>query len=121
MPLQPIDKIPPTPDSPEPAIKAISPEVPLEEAEEREIGAVSWSAYTGYFRAMGNPLWAVLIFGSLILGQLANVANSLMLGFWSGESIPNWGPGAYMGVYAGFGLIMAICTVSFQQIPADNQ
>jgi ATP-binding cassette subfamily C (CFTR/MRP) protein 1 len=84
----------------------------LEEEEERETGEIAWTAYTGYIKAMGNPLWAIIIFGSLILGQLANVANSLMLGFWSGGSIDGWDQGQYMGVYAGFGVLMAACVVS---------
>lgn len=84
----------------------------LEEDEERETGAVSWKAYGGYIRAMGNPCWAIIILASLILGQVANVGNSLMLGFWSGQSIAGWGPGQYMSVYAGFGIAMAISIVS---------
>ncbi len=97
-------------DTPTPDLPPVP--VGLEEAEERETGAVSWAAYTGYIRAMGNPLWAIIIFGSLALGQIANVANSLMLGFWSGQTISGWSQGQYMGVYAGFGVAMAICVVS---------
>lgn len=98
-------------------------EADLYDAEERETGSVSWSAYTAYFRAMGNPLWAVLIFASLGLGQLASVANSLMLGFWSGQTIAGWGQGEYMGVYAGLGMMMTLCIVSLLLVrthPAVN-
>lgn len=97
-------------ESPQKHSKPSSPH--LDEEEDCETGAVSWSAYTGYIRAMGNPLWAIVIFGSLVLGQVANVANSLMLGFWSGQSMFGWGQGEYMGVYAGCGMAMAICVVS---------
>jgi ABC-type multidrug transport system fused ATPase/permease subunit len=84
----------------------------LADDEDRNVGGIPWSVYTGYVRAMGNPLWALAIISFLTLGQVANVGNSLMLGLWSGMSISGWGQNLYMAVYASLGLAMALCIVS---------
>ncbi|OCF34449.1 cadmium ion transporter [Kwoniella heveanensis BCC8398] len=68
--------------------------------EDRPTGAIPWSVYTAYFRAMGSWMWPIVFGGLLVLTQLATVANSLWLGWWSAG---NWRleQGVYMGVYGG--------------------
>ena len=69
--------------------------------EERVTGAVEWATYKDYCKAIGSWWWIVLFLNLLILQQIAEVGNSLFLGFWSGETIPGFSTGQYMAVYAG--------------------
>ena len=78
--------------------------------EEREIGAVSLRVYLKYGKAMGGWRWVGLCAVFLCVTQGANVANSLFLGFWSGNSIASFKQGDYMAVYACLGLAVAIFT-----------
>jgi hypothetical protein len=69
--------------------------------EERETGAVSWDVYRTYARDTGS--WSLVVFIAvlLVLGQVANVANVLLLGYWSADEIGGFSQGQYMAVYAG--------------------
>ncbi|KAK4686687.1 hypothetical protein P7C73_g3435, partial [Tremellales sp. Uapishka_1] len=78
--------------------------------EERETGAVSWRVYGNYAKAMGSWPAVCLCFTFLILTQAATVGNTLFLGFWSGDEIAGFSQGAYMGVYAALGVIVAVFT-----------
>ncbi|KAF7321107.1 Multidrug resistance-associated ABC transporter protein [Mycena chlorophos] len=75
--------------------------------EERNTGAVTWETYKQYFKYGGGLPWAPAIFLLLTLAQVAQVGNTLFLGFWTGESIPGFDQSQYMGVYAGLGFAMA--------------
>lgn len=78
--------------------------------EERETGAVSWKVYGQYGKAMGGWIWVAIVAFWLCLTQAATVGNTLFLGFWSGGEINGFRQGDYMGVYAGLGAAIAICT-----------
>lgn len=80
--------------------------------EEREVGAVSWKVYKKYGQAMGGLRWILPVATFLCANQAAQVGNNLMLGYWSGRSIPGLSEGGYMGAYAGLGSVVAIFTVS---------
>jgi hypothetical protein len=68
--------------------------------EERETGPVSWQVYTDYVRATGSWIWIIVSASFLIMTQIVNVANSLFLGYWSGDDF-GLDQGMYMIVYAG--------------------
>lgn len=68
--------------------------------EERETGAVSWQVYAGYVRATGSWAWVVISALLLIMTQVVNVANSLFLGWWSGDEF-GLDQEMYMVVYTG--------------------
>ncbi|KZW02973.1 cadmium ion transporter [Exidia glandulosa HHB12029] len=82
----------------------------LVEGDERETGAVGWSAYGSYLRAAGGLKWAPLLLFWLGLAQCAQVASNVFLGFWTDLGIPGFSTGQYMGVYAGLGAATAIFT-----------
>ncbi|WVQ95732.1 hypothetical protein IAU59_002831 [Kwoniella sp. CBS 9459] len=77
--------------------------------EDKPTGAIPLSVYTMYFRAMGSWMWPIVFGGLLILTQLATVANSLWLGWWSAG---NWnlGQGIYMGIYGALGVAIGLFT-----------
>jgi len=78
--------------------------------EERETGAVSWHVYYSYAQSMGSMWWAVLFGSMLALTQIAQVFNSLFLGFWTGSQIPGYTNGDYMAIYAALGVAMGVFT-----------
>ncbi|KAK8850349.1 hypothetical protein IAR55_004267 [Kwoniella newhampshirensis] len=77
--------------------------------EERETGTIPWSVYRIYVCAIGNPLWTIMFCLMLAFTQIATVANTLFLGFWSAG---DWGlsQGVYMGIYAGLGVAIGLFT-----------
>ncbi|KAK7454037.1 hypothetical protein VKT23_011548 [Stygiomarasmius scandens] len=79
----------------------------LMQQEERNTGAVSWTTYRKYLQFAGGITWGPFILLLLILGQVSQVGNTLFLGFWTGETIPGFQQGQYMGVYAGLGVSQA--------------
>ncbi|OCF43886.1 hypothetical protein I317_02329 [Kwoniella heveanensis CBS 569] len=82
--------------------------------EERLTGNISWSTYLAWFAALRSPTYLTICAASLVLTQVCSVGNSLFLGYWSGELIPGFSQGEYMGIYAGFGAGQALfnfCTV----------
>ena len=73
--------------------------------EERLTGAVSWKTCMSYLRAV-DSWWMVAFYAAVQIGsQAAQVGNTLMLGYWSGEEIAGFSMGEYMAVYAGQYLI----------------
>lgn len=68
--------------------------------EEREKGEIGWPVYSTWFKAVQS--WSLLagIAATLTLGQLAAVASSLWLAFWSQDAY-GLSQGAYMGIYGG--------------------
>lgn len=78
--------------------------------EERNVGAVGWSVYKGFFKAMGSYWYPVMTISLLCLAQCANVGNTLFLGFWSGYEIKGFKEGDYMAVYASLGFALAFFT-----------
>ncbi|PIL27467.1 ATP-binding cassette transporter [Ganoderma sinense ZZ0214-1] len=75
----------------------------LMQDEERLTGAVTWSVYSKYFAFAGD--WTVLpLFLFVVLSQVAQVANTLFLGFWTSSSIHGFSQGDYMGIYAALGV-----------------
>ncbi|WVF68119.1 hypothetical protein IAT40_002882 [Kwoniella sp. CBS 6097] len=77
--------------------------------EDKPTGAIPWAVYFMYFRAMGSWLWPIVFGGLLILTQLATVANSLWLGWWSAGNC-GLGQGVYMGVYGVLGVAIGVFT-----------
>ncbi|KAM5532134.1 hypothetical protein V8D89_014227 [Ganoderma adspersum] len=77
----------------------------LMQDEERLTGAVTWSVYSRYFTFAGG--WTASVLPLLLfvtLSQVAQVANTLFLGFWTSSSIHGFTQGDYMGVYAALGV-----------------
>ena len=69
----------------------------LIEAEEREIGAVSWSVYMTYFKAAG-AVWTVLLLAWQVTARFCNVGSGVFLSHWStagGAHSVGW----YLGVF----------------------
>ena len=69
--------------------------------EERNFGSIKWSTYNKYCLAIGSWWYVVGFLSILVLGQAAQVGNSLFLGYWSANSIGGFSQGQYMAVYAG--------------------
>ncbi|KZP09468.1 multidrug resistance-associated ABC transporter [Athelia psychrophila] len=92
----------------ETAVDPKKAETDLMTTEERETGAVSWSVYTKYLRFAGGLFWAPLILLLLTLSQVAQVGNTLFLGYWTAQSIPGFVQADYMAVYASLGLASAV-------------
>ncbi|KZT03607.1 multidrug resistance-associated ABC transporter [Laetiporus sulphureus 93-53] len=80
----------------------------LMQVEERLTGAVSWKTYNTYFRYAGGVFWLPLIGTLLCLTQGASVANNIMLGFWTAESVAGFTQSDYMATYATLGVANAL-------------
>lgn len=98
----------------------------LMQAEDRNFGAVTWRTYGKYLQFAGGLWWAPFMFLVLTLAQGAQgkqnisltqldrilictlVGSTLFLGFWTAESIPGFGQGQYMALYAALGISQAI-------------
>lgn len=80
----------------------------LMQAEERNIGAVTWSTYITYFRYAGGIIWVPIIIFCLVSYQGAQVANNIFLGLWTAESIEGFTQADYMGTYAALGAASAL-------------
>ncbi|KAF5390969.1 hypothetical protein D9757_004019 [Collybiopsis confluens] len=81
---------------------------PLIQAEERNVGAVTWYTYNQYFTAAGGLMWIPIILALVTLMQACQVGNTLLLGFWTAESIPGFHQGDYIGLYAALGAGQAV-------------
>ncbi|KAJ7270615.1 multidrug resistance-associated ABC transporter [Mycena haematopus] len=79
----------------------------LMQAEERNVGAVTFETYGKYLKFAGGLIWAPIILLLLVLAQSAQVGNNLFLGFWTANSIHGFRQGDYMAVYAALGLAQA--------------
>ncbi|GJJ12903.1 hypothetical protein Clacol_007149 [Clathrus columnatus] len=82
--------------------------VPLMQQEERNTGQVETAVYLKYLNAAGGLSWLPLLVLLLTLSQVAQVGNTLFLGFWTAESIPGFAQGDYMAVYAALGIAQGI-------------
>nr|XP_031864006.1 uncharacterized protein CI109_000650 [Kwoniella shandongensis]KAA5531078.1 hypothetical protein CI109_000650 [Kwoniella shandongensis] len=89
-----------TKDTSEPAAK-------LYLDEERAQGAVRWSVYINYAHSVGSWFLLLAAASMFLLTQVSSVLNSLFLGYWSEEKFKGLSQGAYMGIYAGLGMLMA--------------
>ncbi|KZV86285.1 hypothetical protein EXIGLDRAFT_752906 [Exidia glandulosa HHB12029] len=78
--------------------------------DERETGAVSGAAYVSYAKAAGGIRWVLLLLLWLAMAQIAQVASTLFLGFWSSSQIPGFENGDYMALYGGMGVATAVFT-----------
>lgn len=63
-------------------------QIALMQAEERAVKAVSWNVYGGYIRAAGSLLVVPLVLVMLFLSQVANIATSLWLSWWTADQFP---------------------------------
>jgi hypothetical protein len=88
--------------------------------EERELGEVSWSVYTGYMRATGSWFWIAVIALLLVLTQAASIGTTLFLGFWSASTISGFSQGQYMAVYAGKSVLHLLSTLPWSYVVADG-
>ncbi|PPQ67201.1 hypothetical protein CVT24_011272 [Panaeolus cyanescens] len=84
----------------------------LMQLEERNTGSVSWHVYAMYFRNAGGLRWLPLLLFLLIIVEGHNVATTLVLGFWTGNTLPHFSQRGYMALYAGLGAGLAISTFS---------
>ncbi len=82
----------------------------LMQDEERETGAVAWAVWSSYGRAMGYVSLGPVLLLTYILAQAANVANTIMLSYWTAHSIEGWSDSRYMGVYGGLGAANGVLT-----------
>ncbi|KIK63265.1 hypothetical protein GYMLUDRAFT_40975 [Collybiopsis luxurians FD-317 M1] len=85
-----------------------SADAALMQEEERNTGAVTWQTYAKYLKFAGGIWWAPFMLLLLTLAQAAQVGNNLFLGFWTAGSIPGFGQGQYMGIYAALGVAQAV-------------
>lgn len=97
-------------DKPKATDKKKGPGFKLLMDEERNTGAVSWSTYGGFFKAMGSVFYPLTTLFFLILAQGSNVTNTLFLGFWSGSEIRGFHERDYMLIYGFLGVALAIFT-----------
>ncbi|OBZ72495.1 Oligomycin resistance ATP-dependent permease YOR1 [Grifola frondosa] len=77
------------------------------QTEERNTGAVSAKIYKEYLKAGKGAIVIPLLIVSLALLQGAQVMSSYWLVYWQ-ELKWNFGPGFYMGIYAGLGVAQAL-------------
>ncbi|WVW86790.1 hypothetical protein I302_108844 [Kwoniella bestiolae CBS 10118] len=77
--------------------------------EERPEGAVKYDVYFGYLKSIRSVGLVVRCGLLLIFIQIATVLNTLFLGYWS-EGQFDLSQGAYMGIYAGLGISVALFT-----------
>ncbi len=96
----------------EPVPAAVEAKKPskLMQDEERETGAVSWNVWATYGRAMGHATLGPVLLLLYMLAQAANVGNTILLSYWTSQSIEGWVDGQYMGAYAGLGVAVGVLT-----------
>ncbi|KPI46100.1 Oligomycin resistance ATP-dependent permease YOR1 [Cyphellophora attinorum] len=112
------------------AVKAVNPEdqenkpkdskkkkkaAALMQKEERAVESVSWDVWGAYMKASGSWFIWPLIFLSLVASQGSNIVTSLWLSWWVSDHW-GWATGAYIGLYAGLGVIQALLMFAFSTI-----
>ncbi|KAF9027711.1 multidrug resistance-associated ABC transporter [Hymenopellis radicata] len=94
----------------------------LMQEEERFTGAVTWKHTATISDLQALDFWAPFfsfckrvfwLFSAVVLISVIPVANSLFLGFWTGEKIDGFTQGQYMAVYSGLGAAQALFTFLF--------
>lgn len=68
-------------------------------AENRVVGAFDRSVYVGYLQAAGGWPWGLLLFGTALIYQGANVLSSYWIVWWQANEF-NMPRGFYIGMYA---------------------
>ncbi|CAE6472878.1 unnamed protein product [Rhizoctonia solani] len=86
-----------------------APAKQLMQAEERNTGAISGSAYLDYFKAANGGILIPLLIVAILLTQGATVMSAYWLVYWQ-EMKWAYPQGFYMGIYAGLGAAQAIST-----------
>jgi ATP-binding cassette, subfamily C (CFTR/MRP), member 1 len=84
----------------------------LMQQEERAVNSVSWGIYGAYIKASGSIIMGPLIFLFLVLANGANIVTSLWLSYWTSDRF-GFPMGAYIGVYAGLGVLQAVLMFAF--------
>ncbi len=87
----------------------------LMQQEERAVKSISWGVYGAYIKASGSSLMGPLILIVLVLANGANIATSLWLSYWTSNRF-GFGTGAYIGVYAGLGVLQALLMYTFSTL-----
>lgn len=87
----------------------------LMQQEERAVKSISWGVYGAYIQAFGSILMGPLILIVLILTNVANIATSLWLSYWTSNRF-GFATGAYIGVYAGLGILQALLMYTFSTL-----
>ncbi len=78
--------------------------------EERAIGAVGWQVYRDFILTSGSFSYFALLAVVLILMQATSVGTTLILGFWTSDTIPHFGMKEYIGLYLGLGMSTGVFT-----------
>ncbi|WRT69583.1 uncharacterized protein IL334_006572 [Kwoniella shivajii] len=76
--------------------------------EEKAEGAVSANVYFDYIKSINSFFVVSACIAMLVSSQAASILNTLFLGFWSENQFTNLSQGAYMGIYGGLGVAMAL-------------
>ena len=84
----------------------------LMQQEERAVKSVPWSVYGAYVSASGSIWYGPMVICLLALSQCANIATSLWLSWWTSNKF-GFTTGAYIGVYAGLGVVQAVLMFAF--------
>ena len=87
----------------------------LMQQEERAVNSISWGIYGAYIKASGSVLMGPLIFLFLVLANGANIVTSLWLSYWTSDRF-GFPTGAYIGVYAGLGILQAVLMYTFSTL-----
>ncbi|KAI9812539.1 MAG: hypothetical protein M1832_000390 [Thelocarpon impressellum] len=95
--------------------KKSKPAAALMQVEERAVKSVSWGVYGAYIKASGTLLNGPLVIMLLIISQSANIATSLWLSYWVSNKF-DLSMGAYIGIYAGLGVVQAFLMFFFAVI-----
>jgi len=107
--------------------EAIASSKPLMQEEDRNTGQIQWSVYSLYITAAGGIFWVFFILAGLLAEQAAQssypgsrdfqqlplltflpVVTTLILGWWTSQSIAGYQNSQYMGLYAGVGGAQAV-------------
>lgn len=86
--------------------KKRKPGVALMSQEEKAVSSVGWEVYSAYVKASGTIWNLPMIFILLVISQGANIVTSLWLSWWTSDRF-GYPVGAYIGGYAGLGVIQA--------------
>ncbi|KZF24766.1 P-loop containing nucleoside triphosphate hydrolase protein [Xylona heveae TC161] len=78
----------------------------LMQQEEKSTKSVSWGVYVAYLRASGTILNGPIVFALLVSTQVANIATSLWLSWWTSNKF-GYSTGTYIGIYAALGVAQA--------------
>ncbi|GAB7359206.1 hypothetical protein MBLNU230_g5865t1 [Neophaeotheca triangularis] len=92
--------------------KGKKPAAALMQQEERATSSVGGAVYWAYIKASGSIWIAPLVFILLAISQAANIVTSLWLSWWTSDEY-GFPIGAYIGTYAGLGVVQALLQFAF--------